>query len=350
MLSLAAFVVGVPHSASYAAVRETPVIDTPGSVALLVSKRGSSETDALARAVSSENPMIRAVAARVAGVAGRASLAQALAIAFERETDAGAAVEQAGALLFLRGAAARDLVERRTDTFPLVARVYAEWAARVSPQHIQVPATAAGGLFMRTIPHLWPGFMAEVLRAAKCSPEDTRQLAVVLVRYRADGRVSRITPQDTHLSSSCMVAGIVLAALSLADRERAPVPGEPETLVLPLNRDYIGCDAADAGGGPVRNVNRVFPQGSIQPPQKVRNVTPEYPSSLQKGGVQGLVVVEAVITTTGCVGASRVLESPEPLFSVSALSAVSRWRFTPTTLNGVSVPVIMTVTVNFSLQ
>jgi TonB family protein len=71
---------------------------------------------------------------------------------------------------------------------------------------------------------------------------------------------------------------------------------------------------------------------------------------LQKQGVQGLVVVDAVITGTGCVGELRVLESPESLFSVSALSAISRWRFSPTTLNDVPVPVVMTVTVNFSLQ
>ena len=30
--------------------------------------------------------------------------------------------------------------------------------------------------------------------------------------------------------------------------------------------------------------------------------------------------------------------------------AVLQWKFTPTLLNGVAVPVIMTVTVNFSLQ
>jgi len=34
----------------------------------------------------------------------------------------------------------------------------------------------------------------------------------------------------------------------------------------------------------------------------------------------------------------------------AALDAVKQWVFTPTTLNGVPVPVIMTVTVNFTLQ
>ena len=39
-----------------------------------------------------------------------------------------------------------------------------------------------------------------------------------------------------------------------------------------------------------------------------------------------------------------------PLLDQAALDAVRQWKFSPTTLNGVAVPVIMTVTVNFTLQ
>ena len=45
----------------------------------------------------------------------------------------------------------------------------------------------------------------------------------------------------------------------------------------------------------------------------------------------------------------RVLRSL-PLLDQAAVDAVSQWQFTPTLLNGVAVPVIMTVTVNFTLQ
>ena len=38
------------------------------------------------------------------------------------------------------------------------------------------------------------------------------------------------------------------------------------------------------------------------------------------------------------------------LLDAAALDAVKQWVYTPTTLNGVPVPVIMTVTVNFTLQ
>jgi protein TonB len=38
------------------------------------------------------------------------------------------------------------------------------------------------------------------------------------------------------------------------------------------------------------------------------------------------------------------------LLDAAALDAVKQWTFTPTLLNGTAVPVIMTVTVNFTLQ
>ena len=51
---------------------------------------------------------------------------------------------------------------------------------------------------------------------------------------------------------------------------------------------------------------------------------------------------------TGRVERVRVL-SAVPLLEDAAVRAVRQWRFTPTELNGVPVPVLMTITVVFSL-
>ena len=45
-----------------------------------------------------------------------------------------------------------------------------------------------------------------------------------------------------------------------------------------------------------------------------------------------------------------VLVISSGLMTMRALEAVKQWEYTPTLLNGVPVPVIMTVTVNFALQ
>jgi TonB family protein len=87
----------------------------------------------------------------------------------------------------------------------------------------------------------------------------------------------------------------------------------------------------------------------IKPPAKIRDVKPAYPEEAKAAGVQGVVVIEVTISTTGDVSTARVLRSV-PLLDQAALDAVKEWGFEPVLLNGVPVPVIMTVTVNFSLQ
>ena len=89
--------------------------------------------------------------------------------------------------------------------------------------------------------------------------------------------------------------------------------------------------------------------GRVKEPSKVRHVAPVYPVIAQQVRVQGTVIVEAIIGTDGRVREARVVGS-RPLLDEAALAAVRQWVFTPTLLNGVPVPVIMTVTVNFRLN
>ena len=89
--------------------------------------------------------------------------------------------------------------------------------------------------------------------------------------------------------------------------------------------------------------------GDIVPPTKVKNVNPVYPAAAVSDKVQGQVVIEATIGADGKVQEAKVLRSI-PQLDQAALDAVRQWEFTPTLLKGVAVPVIMTVTVSFSLQ
>jgi protein TonB len=82
---------------------------------------------------------------------------------------------------------------------------------------------------------------------------------------------------------------------------------------------------------------------------KLQDVPPIDPAIAQAARVQGMVILEATIGIDGRVQNARVLRSI-PLLDEAALAAVRQWTFTPTTLNGVPVPVIMTVTVHFQLN
>ena len=89
--------------------------------------------------------------------------------------------------------------------------------------------------------------------------------------------------------------------------------------------------------------------GNIKAPTKIQHVSPVYPQEAQDAKVSGMVILEATINTEGSVASAKVLKSI-PLLDQAAVDAVKQWRFTPTMLNGEPVPVIMTVTVNFTLQ
>lgn len=89
--------------------------------------------------------------------------------------------------------------------------------------------------------------------------------------------------------------------------------------------------------------------GNIKAPTKIKDVRPVYPAEAEAAGITGVVIMEAVIDQGGKVSSANVLRSI-PALDQAAVDAVRQWEFTPTLLNGAPVPVVMTVTVNFTLQ
>ena len=78
------------------------------------------------------------------------------------------------------------------------------------------------------------------------------------------------------------------------------------------------------------------------------NVAPEYPQEAQDAKIQGVVILEATIAEDGSVKEVEVLRSI-PELDGAAVDAVQQWRFEPTLMNGVAVPIKITTTVNFTL-
>lgn len=110
-----------------------------------------------------------------------------------------------------------------------------------------------------------------------------------------------------------------------------------------------GLPPVEPPPAPPRPQQPLRPGGRIRTPAKIRHVPPVYPVLAQQARIEGLVILEATIGTDGRVTDVRVLKS-KPLLEQAAIDAVLQWRFTPTLLNGVPVPILMTVTVNFTLD
>jgi protein TonB len=89
--------------------------------------------------------------------------------------------------------------------------------------------------------------------------------------------------------------------------------------------------------------------GDIREPRKIVDVAPVYPQIAAKAQLEGIVIIEATVGTNGRVQSATVLRGV-PLLDEAALPAVRQWAYTPTLLNGVPTPIILTVTVTFRLK
>jgi periplasmic protein TonB len=87
----------------------------------------------------------------------------------------------------------------------------------------------------------------------------------------------------------------------------------------------------------------------VKQPQLIKKVEPPYPEVGRRSKLEGVVVLEAVITKTGSVEEVKVLRSLHPVMDQAALNAVKQWKYKPAILNGRPVKVYFTVTVTFRL-
>lgn len=81
----------------------------------------------------------------------------------------------------------------------------------------------------------------------------------------------------------------------------------------------------------------------------IRQVKPVYPPLAKQARIQGVVVLEAVISKQGTIDNLRVITG-HPLLIQSAIDAVKQWQYKPTLLNGEPVEVVTTITVNFAFS
>jgi periplasmic protein TonB len=153
------------------------------------------------------------------------------------------------------------------------------------------------------------------------------------------------------------------------DSSRFVAPVEIPTEIVPEAGLDLGVESGAAGGveggvpgGVVGGVVGGLPEAAPPPParplragldvrepRRVRKVEPVYPQIAIDSHVQGIVILECQIDSRGRVDNVKVL-SGNVLLKEAAVEAVKQWVYTPTLLNGVPVPVLMTVTLTFELK
>jgi TonB family protein len=136
-----------------------------------------------------------------------------------------------------------------------------------------------------------------------------------------------------ELAAATKAAGDKAATEAAAAKEKADA-----TALAARNREAARAAA---------KANAVKVGGKIKPPVKIKDVQPVYPQIARTAKVSGVVIIEATIDADGKVADAKVLRSV-PLLDQAALDAVKQWEYQPSMQNGKPVPVVMTVTVNFT--
>ncbi len=90
--------------------------------------------------------------------------------------------------------------------------------------------------------------------------------------------------------------------------------------------------------------------GDVQAPTLTKRVDPVYPDIARKTRIQGMVIVEAIITKDGDVADVKVIKSLNSFCDQAAIDAVKQWKFDPGTQNDIPVDVIMNLTVIFKIN
>ena len=95
-----------------------------------------------------------------------------------------------------------------------------------------------------------------------------------------------------------------------------------------------GALADEAKATPPGGVEVVQINGVDQGPVVVKQVAPSYPMELRERGVQGVVMVDMLVDSTGRVVDATVARASHLMFAERAIEAAKAWTFKPATADG----------------
>lgn len=137
-------------------------------------------------------------------------------------------------------------------------------------------------------------------------------------------------------------------------------PTDIPTNIPPINlqehfdpKDYTGTGVEGGSGtGIVPSSDQVYMEAVVEErPELLSGPQPVYPDLLRQAGVQGRVIIQAIIDTTGRAEppSVKVIQSPNPGFDQPARQAVLRALFRPARVHGRPVRVLVNIPYDFKI-
>jgi periplasmic protein TonB len=174
---------------------------------------------------------------------------------------------------------------------------------------------------------------------------------------RMDTTVVLLAPQEQQKPADPAPVQLVDA---LKGFQTVAVPAQIPTDIPPVDlqqrfdpKDYSGSGIEGGrASGIVVSGNEVYAEALVEErPALLSAPPPVYPALLKQAGIQGRVILRAVIDTTGRVepASVRIMKSPNPAFDQPTKDWVLKALFRPARLHGRGVRVFINLPVDYSL-
>jgi len=153
----------------------------------------------------------------------------------------------------------------------------------------------------------------------------------------------------------------VLEIPQLKGFQTVVAPTDIPTNIPPINlqehfdpKDYSGTGVEGGiGTGIVPSSDQVYMESVVEErPEVLSGPQLQYPDLLRQAAIQGRVLVQAIIDTTGRAEPQsiKVIQSPNPGFDQSAKNYVLRALFRPARVHGRAVRVLINLPIDFKIK
>lgn len=169
-------------------------------------------------------------------------------------------------------------------------------------------------------------------------PSGTPTAVSIFDTNTLERRLMNLTSNPNHIAGARRLAALAAAAvLALA------ACGSGYALAVRVNSAASGSAAIGASTATVHVSAKEMEKNVIS------KEPPKYPADAKQAGIQGKVVLSAVINEKGDVEQLKVVSGPKQL-QQSALDAVQHWKYKPYQVHGQPVAVQTTINITYTLK
>ncbi|HKA60105.1 MAG TPA: TonB family protein [Gemmatimonadales bacterium] len=192
------------------------------------------------------------------------------------------------------------------------------------------------------------GAVVATLTAGQKSDEQTIDTAMVFLNQEEQKKPEETPPP-------------IVDVPQLKGFQTIVAPTDIPTNIPPINlqqqfdpKDYTGTGVeGGVGTGIVPSSDQVFMESVVEErPELLTRPPLQYPDLLRQAGVQGRVLVQAIIDTLGRAepASVKVIQSPNPGFDQPAKNLVLKSLFRPARVHGRAVRVLINLPIDFTIK